>query len=92
MSSFSFLLTSLLSSLIYLLLELYTIARLISFTAPPELQPRYQLSRFTDVRIVRAGSLLLLELLTVVPDAIHINILGDFVPFSVGGVIVLGQF
>lgn len=34
----------------------------------------------------------MLELLTVVPNAVRTTIVGDFVPFSIGALAVLGEF
>lgn len=45
-----------------------------------------------DIHVLRALSLLLLDLLTVVPTATFVSISADFVPFSVGSVFVLAAF
>jgi len=73
------------------------ILRLSSF-----LVPRFLLSRgriagiiggtLQDSRLLKALSLLLLELLTIVPGGVFTNLLADFIPFSIGAVVVLGQF
>lgn len=44
-----------------------------------------------DGRIAKGLSLLLLELLTIGPSAVHISLLADFIPLSVGSLIVLGK-
>jgi hypothetical protein len=43
-----------------------------------------------NARIVRAGSLLLFDLLIVVPNATYTAFATEFVPFSVGALSVLG--
>lgn len=45
-----------------------------------------------DPRVLRGLSLILLELLTAVPTATFTDILGEFIPFSIGALAVLGQF
>jgi len=45
----------------------------------------------TDVRILRGISLILLELLIVVPAVTFTGVLGEFIPFSIGSLAVLGQ-
>lgn len=44
----------------------------------------------TDVRILKGLSLVLMELLTIVPSATFTSIPGEFIPFSVGSLAVLG--
>lgn len=41
-------------------------------------------------QVARAGSLFLLEILTVVPNAVVTNQLAQFIPFSIGALVVLG--
>ena len=41
-------------------------------------------------QVAQAGSLFLLEILTVVPNAVVTNQLAQFIPFSVGALLVLG--
>jgi hypothetical protein len=88
----SFLPTSLVSSLIYLFLELYVVIRLALLIAPTFLRMKHKLAVTTDVRVLRGLSLMFMELLTVVPAVTFTGILGEFVPFSIGSLAVLGQF
>lgn len=82
--------TTLTSSTIRLVIEVYLVARLVALSR----SQRRWLSDCTvkTVVIVRACSLLLLDLLTVVPDSITTNIVADFLPFSIGALIVLAAF
>ena len=45
-----------------------------------------------NLQVARAGSLLLLDILTTVPNAVVTNELAQFIPFSVGALIVLSVF
>lgn len=87
-----FLPASLTVSLIYILLEAYTVVRLWSFLIPRSLQFRRQLGGFRDARILKGASLLFLEFLTMVPSAVSTNVFGDFLPFSIGSLAVLLAF
>ncbi|KAH7926763.1 hypothetical protein BV22DRAFT_328877 [Leucogyrophana mollusca] len=84
--------TSLTTSIWFLLVELCLVVRLFLLIAPSFLEFRHRVGALVDTRILRALSLLLLELLTVVPDAMFISIVGDFVPFSIGALAVLVTF
>ena len=53
---------------------------------------RHKLAVMTDVRVLRGLSLIFMELLTIVPAVTFTDILGEFVPFSIGSLAVLGQF
>jgi hypothetical protein len=44
-----------------------------------------------DVRVTRIVSMLCLELLTFLPNAMPISITAEFVPFSLGALLVLGE-
>lgn len=52
---------------------------------------RHRLGVITDRRLVKALSLMLLEILTIVPTAIFTGVVGEFVPFSLGALAVLGM-
>jgi hypothetical protein len=78
-------------SVIFISLELYIIGRLLSLIAPPFLELKHRIGAVTDTRVLRALSLLLLELLLLVPGVKFIGIVGEFVPFSIGALIVLGM-
>ncbi|TFK75867.1 hypothetical protein BDN72DRAFT_353823 [Pluteus cervinus] len=84
--------TSLASLLLYLVLELYVVGRLFSLFAPEFLNMRHRLQAFNDLRIWKALSLLLLELLSITPLAMPYNLLGDIIPFSIGAILVLVAF
>lgn len=45
-----------------------------------------------DVRIARVASLLILDLLTLLPAAMSINLAAEFIPFSLGTLLVLGMW
>jgi hypothetical protein len=79
------------ASLLLILLDIYVIARTLMVTAPMFLRLRHQLETISDSRIQRASSLLLLEAITIASAAVPTNIPLDFIPFSIGGVIVLGE-
>ena len=66
-----------------IVLEVYVLARLLIGLPLPR--------GFLDFRISRILALHVLDLAVLVPDAIATNVLGDFLPFSVGAVIVLGE-
>jgi hypothetical protein len=53
--------------------------------------PRLKLTIVQNAMIVQAGSLLLFDLLVVIPNAIFTNLLAEFIPFSIGALGVLGQ-
>lgn len=44
-----------------------------------------------DMRMLRAFSLIFLGLLTIVPSVVDTNVLGEFIPLSIGALIVLGK-
>ncbi|KAI0081771.1 hypothetical protein K474DRAFT_1139518 [Panus rudis PR-1116 ss-1] len=79
------------SSLVQLLLEMYVATRLVLVTLANV--PRGEkLPAVCNRTLCRSLSLILLELLTIVPDATRTNVLGDFLPFSIGAVIVIVAF
>jgi hypothetical protein len=78
-------------SVMFMSLELYIIGRLLSLIAPPFLELKHRIGAVTDTRVLRALSLLLLELFLLVPGVKFIGTVGEFVPFSVGALIVLGM-
>ena len=81
-----FLPTSLGSSVLNVVLELYIIIRSLSLT-----QPRMKLTIVQNARIVQAGSLLFFDLLVAVPNTTYTAFVGEFIPFSVGALVVLGK-
>jgi hypothetical protein len=87
-----FLPTSLVSSFIYFILELYIVIRLALLIAPVFLQLKHRMGALTDLRVVRGLSLMFMELLTIVPAATFTGIVGEFIPFSIGALAVLAAF
>jgi len=79
-------------SVMFIILELYIIGRLLSLIAPSFLEFKHRIGAATDTRVLRALSLLLLELLCLVPGVKFIGTVGEFVPFSVGTLVVLGMY
>ncbi|KAG1820143.1 uncharacterized protein BJ212DRAFT_1575428 [Suillus subaureus] len=90
--STSYLPTALTMSAMFMTLELYMIGRLLSFIAPPFLEFRHRVGAVTDTRVLRALSLLLFDILNLVPGVKAIGIVGEFVPFSIGALVVLAMF
>lgn len=88
----SYLPTALTMSAMFMTLELYMIGRLLSFIAPPFLEFKHRIGAVTDTRVLRALSLLLFDILNLVPGVKVIGIVGEFVPFSIGALIVLVMF
>ncbi|KAG2056385.1 hypothetical protein BDR06DRAFT_952868 [Suillus hirtellus] len=88
----SYLPTALTMSAMFMILELYMIGRLLSFIAPPFLEFRHRIGAVTDTRVLRVLSLLLFDILNLVPGVKVIGIVGEFVPFSIGALIVLAMF
>ncbi|KAK7061759.1 hypothetical protein R3P38DRAFT_2831400 [Favolaschia claudopus] len=83
-----FLPASLVSSIMYFSLEVYAVARMMLLLSSNS-QMRHVIG---DNRVVRPFALIFLELLTLVPNAVFTNILAEFIPFSVGAVVVLLAF
>lgn len=79
--------TSILTTLVDLLLEVYATIRIFVTIRPPRFQ-----SSATDVWIWRGLTLVLLDLLVMVPNAIATNTLAAFIPFSIGALCVLGEY
>lgn len=82
-----FLPTSLASSILNFVLELYIIIRSLTLMQPP----RMKLTIVQNARIVQAGSLLFFDLLVAVPNTTYTAFVGEFIPFSVGALVVLGK-
>ncbi|KAI9467007.1 hypothetical protein BJY52DRAFT_1182496 [Lactarius psammicola] len=83
-----FLPTSLVGSILNIVLELYILIRIISLMKPP----RMQCATIQDTLVVQAGSLLLFDLLVIVPEAILTGLIAEFIPFSIGALMVLVAF
>lgn len=69
-----------------IVLELYIVIRSLSLMQ----LPRMKLSIVQNASIIQAGSLLLFDLLVIVPYATYTNFVAEFVPFSIGALGVLG--
>ncbi|THV08507.1 hypothetical protein K435DRAFT_13376 [Dendrothele bispora CBS 962.96] len=87
-----FLPASLVTSVLYILLEIIVLARFWALLRNESPLGDRGLKYLLDLRILRTLSLLLLDGLTVVPSAIVTNILGEFIPLSIGSVAVLTAF
>ncbi|KAL0574537.1 hypothetical protein V5O48_007429 [Marasmius crinis-equi] len=86
--------TSILSSLVYIFLELYFIARLsknLLSLMPPEKTARVW-TLLRDSPLQRASSLLFFELLAIVPSASEMSTVAVFIPMTIGSVAVLIAF
>ncbi|KAJ3845117.1 hypothetical protein F5878DRAFT_389504 [Lentinula raphanica] len=84
--------TSVVMTSIYFLLETFVIIRLWFLLPRRRFGNRRLLPYVADIRVLRAISLGMLELLTFVPSAIVTNTLGEFVPYGLGGMLVLLAF
>ncbi|KAK0206604.1 hypothetical protein DFS33DRAFT_602536 [Desarmillaria ectypa] len=80
---------SLAASSVFLFLEIYVIGRTLLLTHSYIQGQREWLG---DIHVVQACSLLVFDLMTVLPCAVPIGVLGEFIPFSIGSVIVLACF
>ncbi|KEP52711.1 putative iron reductase [Rhizoctonia solani 123E] len=87
-----FLLTSLLVSLLNIVLELYFMGRTFFLLVPQFLQFHHKVEVMMDVRVARVTSILALDLLTLLPSALSINTAAEFIPLSLGVLLVLAAF
>ncbi|CUA70248.1 hypothetical protein RSOLAG22IIIB_00600 [Rhizoctonia solani] len=87
-----FLLTSLLVSLLNIVLELYFMGRTFFLLVPHFLQFHHKVEVMMDVRVARVASILVLDLLTLLPSALSINVAAEFIPLSLGAILVLAAF
>ncbi len=87
----SFLPTALGSSIIHFVVELYLLARLVLLRLPHRPRMRDLINVTKALSIARVLSLLIFDLVTVVPDAMQTNIFAQFIPFSIGALVVLGK-
>ncbi|KIK68110.1 hypothetical protein GYMLUDRAFT_238273 [Collybiopsis luxurians FD-317 M1] len=84
-----FLPASVVSSTMYFILELFVIIRLWSQLPHDQFYPQRKWARLWDIRMLRAMSLVLLNLLTAVPSAIVTSTLVQSIPYSIGALGVL---
>ncbi|KAG8684537.1 hypothetical protein FRC11_011960 [Ceratobasidium sp. 423] len=87
-----FLLTSLVVSLLNIVLELYFMGRTFFLLVPHFLQFHHKVEVIMDVRVARVASILILDLLTLLPSALSINTAAEFIPLSLGALLVLAAF
>ncbi|KAJ4478156.1 hypothetical protein J3R30DRAFT_3479793 [Lentinula aciculospora] len=87
-----FLPASVVSTSIYLCLEVFVVVRLWFKFPRQHLRTRRGFAYILNIRTLRALSLMLLDLLTAVPPAIVTNTLGDSIPYSIGAIAVLLVF
>lgn len=87
----SFFPTAIALSLVSICLEIYCLFRLTQKLVPSFLKFKHKADAMKDIRIAKVMSLLILDLLTIVPSSVPTNILTDFIPFSIGTVIVIGS-
>lgn len=81
---------SLATSLVQLVLNLYLLARLIHLQLPSSHRTRDIVAAIKKPIVGKASSLIAFNLLTLVPNATQLNLLAQFIPFSLGGLLVLG--
>lgn len=72
-------------------MELYCLGRFIFLLCPGFLRLKHKVDALKDMRLAKSISLLALDILTIVPSAISTTVLGDYIPFSIGACLVLGQ-
>ncbi|KAG9087759.1 hypothetical protein FRC06_002376 [Ceratobasidium sp. 370] len=87
-----FALTSFLISGMNIALEIYFTARMFFLLVPQSLDFHHKVETMMDIRMARIASMLCLELLTFIPAAIPVGTLAEFVPFSLGTLLVLAAF
>ncbi|GAW08909.1 hypothetical protein LENED_011019 [Lentinula edodes] len=80
------------STSIYLCLEIFVVVRLLFKLPRPQLYRRRGWAYLFNTQIIRALSLVLLDLLTLVPSAITTDTLGDPISYSIGAIGVLLAF
>lgn len=85
-----FLPAAVVSSAMYIILEVFIVIRLCTRIPRDSLQQRW--AKLFDIRVLRALSLVVITLLTAVPSATVTNILAESIPYSIGAIIVLLAF
>ena len=85
-----FLPTAILAFASFIILEVYITTRFLGWEGR-----RFGLwsvlSKSANIRVAQASSLLLLEALTIAPNVVNTGILVQYVPFSLGALVVLGK-
>ncbi|KZW04221.1 hypothetical protein EXIGLDRAFT_716216 [Exidia glandulosa HHB12029] len=87
-----FLPTSIPLSLVNIVIEAFCSIKFFLLAAPDFLSGADRLRAVLDIGVLRALSLLLLDLLTIAPAAAFFTISADFVPFSIGALFVVAAF
>ncbi|KAI0771625.1 hypothetical protein BD413DRAFT_475705 [Trametes elegans] len=80
--------TALLTSLGFIVVEVYVVIRLLSWRE----RSTGLVANSASIQIARAGSLLLIDVLTLAPNVVVTGILAQFIPLSVGALLVLTAF
>ena len=66
--------------------------RIFFLLVPEFLQFHHKVEIMMDFRVARVASILILDLLMLLPSAMSINIAAEFIPFSLGTLLVLAAF
>ena len=91
LGNFSYVLSAGLTSAVNFFIELYIVVRFITLQLP-FFRIRRDRKVFADLRLFRALSLLLLDILTVYPSIRFVNIAADYIPSALGMILVLIAF
>ncbi|TCD69679.1 hypothetical protein EIP91_006696 [Steccherinum ochraceum] len=83
---------SLTSALVQLSLSLYLTIRLITIRLPFTPRTRDVTTVLREPSVLRAGSVVVFNVLILLSAVLHLNLLGQFIPFCVGGLLVLAVF
>ncbi|KAI0650811.1 hypothetical protein C8Q79DRAFT_1007043 [Trametes meyenii] len=83
--------TALLTSIGFLVLELYVTARFLGWE-DRQYGLRAMAAKSANLQVARGASLVLIDALTFAPTVVITNVLAQFVPFSLGALIVLIAF
>ncbi|KAI0335466.1 hypothetical protein GY45DRAFT_800592 [Cubamyces sp. BRFM 1775] len=86
-----FLPTAILTFASFIILETYTVTRFLGWE-DRRVGLQSFLSKSANIQVARASSLLLLDVLTIVPNVVNTGILAQYVPFSLGAIVVLAAF
>lgn len=81
---------SLAAALVQLSINLYLTVRLVMVRLPPSFRIRSMVTALEGPTIRRASSVLVLNIVTLIPNAMKVNMLAQFLPFSIGALVVLG--
>lgn len=92
LKSFSFLPTSLAGSVLHLIVETYFAIRFVSRGLSHPFTFKALLTAIKSLDVWRAVSLICLDGVTLYPDAFPTPMVSQYVPLSVAGLLVLGEF